>query len=80
MVVGAGPAGLECAYMAARRGHEVHVYDKRKTVGGTLNEARNAPYGDDELWTCIEFQQAMCAKHGGRISSGCRGERTAHPG
>jgi len=64
MIVGAGPAGLECAYMAARRGHEVHVYDKRKTIGGTLNEARNAPYGDDELWTCVEFQQAMCAKHG----------------
>jgi 2,4-dienoyl-CoA reductase (NADPH2) len=64
MVVGAGPAGLECAYMAARRGHEVHVYDKRGTIGGTLNEARNAPYGDDELWTCIEYQQAMCAKYG----------------
>ncbi|HEX5680681.1 MAG TPA: FAD-dependent oxidoreductase [Desulfobacterales bacterium] len=64
MIVGAGPAGLECAYMAARRGHEVHVYDRRKTIGGTLNEARNAPYGDDELWTCVEFQQAMCAKHG----------------
>jgi 2,4-dienoyl-CoA reductase (NADPH2) len=64
MVVGAGPAGLECAYMAARRGHEVHVYDKRGTIGGTLNEARNAPYGDDELWTCIEYQEAMCAKYG----------------
>jgi 2,4-dienoyl-CoA reductase (NADPH2) len=64
MVVGAGPAGLECAYMAARRGHEVHVYDQRSGIGGTLNEARNAPYGDDELWTCVEFQQAMCAKAG----------------
>ena len=64
MVVGAGPAGLECAYMAARRGHEVHVYDKRSGIGGTLNEARNAPYGDDELWTCVEFQEAMCAKYG----------------
>jgi 2,4-dienoyl-CoA reductase (NADPH2) len=52
MIVGAGPAGLECAYMAALRGHEVHVYDKRKTVGGNLNEARNAPQGGDELWTC----------------------------
>jgi 2,4-dienoyl-CoA reductase (NADPH2) len=64
MIVGAGPAGLECAYMAARRGHEVHVFDTRGGIGGTLNEARHAPYGDDELWTCIEFQEAMCAKHG----------------
>ncbi len=64
MIVGAGPAGLECAYMAARRGHEVHVYDKRDVIGGTLNEARNAPYGDDELWTCVEYQQVMCKKAG----------------
>jgi len=64
MIAGAGPAGLECAYMAARRGHEVHVYDKRDVIGGTLNEAKNAPYGDDELWTCIEYQQAMCEKAG----------------
>jgi 2,4-dienoyl-CoA reductase (NADPH2) len=41
MIVGAGPAGLECAYTAARRGHEVHVYDKRDVIGGTLNEAKN---------------------------------------
>ncbi len=60
MIVGAGPAGLECAYMAAKRGHEVHVYDKRENIGGTLNEARKAPYGDDELWTCVEYQQKMC--------------------
>jgi len=64
MIVGAGPSGLECAYMAARRGHEVHVYDKRDVIGGTLNEAKNAPYGDDELWTCIEYQQTMCEKAG----------------
>jgi 2,4-dienoyl-CoA reductase (NADPH2) len=64
MIVGAGPAGLECAYMAARRGHEVHVYDKRDTIGGTLNEARNAPYGDDELWTCVDYQKVMCEKAG----------------
>jgi 2,4-dienoyl-CoA reductase (NADPH2) len=64
MIVGAGPAGLECAYMAARRGHDVHVYDKRDVIGGTLNEAKNAPYGDDELWTCVEYQKVMCEQAG----------------
>jgi 2,4-dienoyl-CoA reductase (NADPH2) len=64
MIVGAGPAGLECAYVAARRGHSVAVYDKRDGIGGTLNEARHAPYGDDELWTCVEFQKMMCEKAG----------------
>ena len=64
MIVGAGPAGLECAYVAAQRGHEVHVYDKRDVIGGTLNEAKKAPYGDDELWTCVEYQEVMCKKAG----------------
>ncbi len=64
MIVGAGPSGLECAYVAASRGHDVHVYDKRNEIGGTLNEAKNAPYGDDELWTCVEYQKVMCEKAG----------------
>jgi len=64
MIVGAGPAGLECAYVAAQRGHEVHVYDKRDTIGGTLNEASKAPYGDDELWTCIDYQKKQCEDAG----------------
>jgi thioredoxin reductase len=50
--------------VAASRGHDVHVYDKRNEIGGTLNEAKNAPYGDDELWTCVEYQKVMCEKAG----------------
>jgi 2,4-dienoyl-CoA reductase (NADPH2) len=64
MIVGGGPAGLECAYVAARRGHEVHVYDKRKDLGGTILEASRAPYGDDELMTCIRYQKVQCEKAG----------------
>ncbi len=64
MIVGAGPAGLECAYVAAQRGHEVHVYDKRAEVGGTLLEASRAPYGDEEFLTCVNYQKTMCEKHG----------------
>ncbi|MBW1730438.1 MAG: FAD-dependent oxidoreductase [Deltaproteobacteria bacterium] len=64
MIVGAGPAGLECAYVAAQRGHEVHVYDKREQLGGTILEASKAPYGDDELMTCINYQKVMCEKYG----------------
>ncbi len=64
MIVGAGPSGLECAYVAAQRGHEVHVYDKRNELGGTILEASKAPYGDDELMTCINFQKTLCNKFG----------------
>lgn len=35
-VVGAGPAGLSCAYQLARRGHEVAVYERAPKAGGML--------------------------------------------
>jgi len=42
-VVGAGPAGLACAFELARRGHEVVVHDARPRGGG-LNEYGLATY------------------------------------
>ena len=33
-VIGAGPAGLEATYTAARRGHSVEVYEKQNAAGG----------------------------------------------
>ncbi|UCF82673.1 MAG: FAD-dependent oxidoreductase [Desulfobacteraceae bacterium] len=70
MIVGAGPAGLECAYVAAQRGHEVHVYDKREELGGTLLEASRAPYGDEELMTCVNYQKKMCEMAGVELHLG----------
>ncbi len=42
-VVGAGPAGLACAFMLARRGHDVVIHDARPAAGG-LNEYGLAAY------------------------------------
>jgi thioredoxin reductase len=33
-------------------------------LGGTLLEASKAPYGDDELFTCIHYQKTQCEKAG----------------
>ena len=35
VVVGAGPAGMEAARVAALRGHAVYLADRRRTIGGT---------------------------------------------
>ncbi len=43
-VVGAGPAGLEAARVAALRGHEVDVYDSATTMGGVLEPAARADF------------------------------------
>jgi 2,4-dienoyl-CoA reductase-like NADH-dependent reductase (Old Yellow Enzyme family)/thioredoxin reductase len=36
MVVGGGPGGLNVAWVAAKRGHEVHLYEKKPVLGGQL--------------------------------------------
>ncbi len=35
-IIGAGPAGLGCAYELALRGHEVHVYEALPKIGGVM--------------------------------------------
>ena len=46
MVVGAGPAGLEAARVAAQRGHDVTLYEKEISAGGLLGfaEAVKGPH------------------------------------
>ena len=39
MVIGGGPAGMEAARIAAARGHEVTLYEKKGTLGGLLDFA-----------------------------------------
>ncbi|MGE0660656.1 MAG: FAD-dependent oxidoreductase [Reyranellaceae bacterium] len=42
-VVGAGAAGMTCAFEAAARGHDVTLYEKSGQLGGLLQLARNVP-------------------------------------
>ena len=35
-IIGSGPAGMACAQQLARRGHEVHVYEREAKAGGLL--------------------------------------------
>ncbi len=39
LIIGAGPAGLEAARIAAIRGHEVSIVDEKDQIGGLLNTA-----------------------------------------
>jgi 2,4-dienoyl-CoA reductase (NADPH2) len=47
-VVGAGPAGMMAAKVAAERGHRVALFDKETELGGQLNLARRVP-GKEEF-------------------------------
>jgi NADPH-dependent 2,4-dienoyl-CoA reductase/sulfur reductase-like enzyme len=43
-VVGSGAAGLSAAVAAARRGHDVHLFEKEGAVGGQLLLAHQPPH------------------------------------
>jgi 2,4-dienoyl-CoA reductase-like NADH-dependent reductase (Old Yellow Enzyme family)/thioredoxin reductase len=43
MVVGSGPAGMEAARIATRRGHEVSIWERDRQLGGKLEVAGLAP-------------------------------------
>lgn len=43
VVIGGGPAGMETARIAAKRGHNVALYDDNEQLGGQLRYASNAP-------------------------------------
>ncbi len=54
-VVGAGPAGLACAYTLARQGHDVVVFDAKPKAGG-LNEYGLASYKTPDDFAQREVQ------------------------
>ncbi|MDD5127592.1 MAG: FAD-dependent oxidoreductase [Dehalococcoidales bacterium] len=47
VVVGGGPAGMEAARVAARRGHKVTLFEREARLGGQLKVAAVPPYKAD---------------------------------
>ncbi|MGJ8687559.1 MAG: FAD-dependent oxidoreductase, partial [Spongiibacteraceae bacterium] len=53
-VVGAGPAGMACATVAAERGHQVTLFDQAAEVGGQFNMAKQVP-GKEEFENTVRY-------------------------
>jgi hypothetical protein len=67
LVVGAGPAGLECARVAALRGHSVRLVEREDVVGGQLRLASRAPHRS-ELATVVDWLLESCLRAGVEVS------------
>ncbi|WP_017460809.1 NADPH-dependent 2,4-dienoyl-CoA reductase [Dyella ginsengisoli] len=53
-VVGAGPAGMACASVAAERGHAVTLFDQADRIGGQFNYAKRIP-GKEEFHETLRY-------------------------
>jgi mycofactocin system FadH/OYE family oxidoreductase 2 len=69
MIVGAGPAGLQAAIAAARRGHRVTVFEQHAEAGGQVRLAASVP-NRAELGDMIRNQLAECRRLGVEIRYG----------
>ena len=61
-VVGAGPAGMAAASVAAERGHKVTLYDSGKEIGGQFNVAKLIP-GKEEFYETLRYYGVMLKKY-----------------
>lgn len=57
-IVGAGPAGLSYAEVAAKRGHKVTLFDAASEIGGQFNLAKKIP-GKEEFYETLRYFKRM---------------------
>ena len=67
LVVGGGPAGLEAALVAARRGHDVELWERHSKLGGQLLAAAREIGGGEVYLRLIDFYERQLKRVGVRV-------------
>lgn len=75
-VVGAGPAGLACATVAASRGHKVSLFDSAAEIGGQFNVAKRIP-GKEEFHETLRYFRHHLAETGVDVRLNTRADAEA---
>jgi NADPH-dependent 2,4-dienoyl-CoA reductase/sulfur reductase-like enzyme len=66
VVVGGGPAGIQTAVVAAKRGHKVTLFEKEAKLGGQLNIAALPPFKGD-IFPWIDYLVSQVEKTGVKV-------------
>ena len=69
LVIGGGPAGLECARVAASAGQEVTLLERGDRLGGMVRVAARAP-GRERLELLVDWLESECREAGVRVLTG----------
>lgn len=69
VVVGAGPAGMEAARVAAKKGHDVVLFERRDRIGGQMSLWASLP-GRDVFATTPAWYERQLPKLGVTIRTG----------
>lgn len=67
LVVGGGPAGLECARVLASLGHRVRVAERAERAGGMLRTAAAGGTAQERLALLADWLQDECVRLGARV-------------
>ncbi|WP_028009575.1 NADPH-dependent 2,4-dienoyl-CoA reductase [Solimonas flava] len=70
-VIGAGPAGLAAATVAAERGHAVELFDAATEIGGQFNMAKRIP-GKEEFHETLRYFRRKLETTGVTVKLGSR--------
>lgn len=68
MVIGAGPAGMEAARVAAERGHSVSIYDSADKLGGLLHFARGVKGNHERFDDYLVYIAHQLEKNGVEVN------------
>ncbi len=63
VVVGGGPAGMKVAEIAAKRGHDVTLIERNRSLGGQIKLAEKQPT-HDMVGEVVVYLEAAMAEHG----------------
>lgn len=69
LVVGGGPAGMEAAHVAARRGHHVTLVERQRRLGGQLPLCSAPPY-KHEISRLTNYLTTQVERQGVRVRLG----------